>query len=362
MSELYCLPAQHGDAFFIHCQKGGEEGWIVVDGGPSGNKKLNPFIHEVETLPSVDLMVMTHHDDDHLIGIWEYIKTHKNDLLFPVKRLWVNCARGIRFSQCGDLSAAHASNLADILKEVEKKNGIKWSDYITEDFVDETIKFADIDVLNPSVDMLKRFIPKYEKKSGMPSEDKGTDLSAQRSNDDSKICLEDLAQRVKEKPLESNYGHFANMVSIAFIVQCDGLSGMMLGDSFPDQILEALKRRGYSKEQKLKLDFVKVAHHGSRNNISNELLDLIECNHYLIPTNGGAAKSYHPDREAMANILCHEGRGKDTIHLYFNYKLAEIESRKGFKIFRPDEPVKYNFVIHEPSKDTEGCKYRVSFD
>ena len=38
MSDLYFLPAQHGDAFFLHCQKGDEDGWIVVDGGPSRKK------------------------------------------------------------------------------------------------------------------------------------------------------------------------------------------------------------------------------------------------------------------------------------------------------------------------------------
>lgn len=31
MSELYFLPALHGDAFFLHCQKGDEEGWIVLE-------------------------------------------------------------------------------------------------------------------------------------------------------------------------------------------------------------------------------------------------------------------------------------------------------------------------------------------
>ena len=334
----------------------------MVDGGSSGNKKFNPFISEVEKLPSHDLMILTHHDNDHLIGIKKYIKTHKNDEHFPINRLWVNCARSIDFKKNSDLSAAQASSLADTLKEIEKNKGIRWKEYITEGFCDDTIKFADIYVLNPSDQMLKRFIPKYEKKAGITSVDKGTDLSAQRSNEDFKICLKDLAKREKGKPSESDYEQFANMVSISFIVQCDGLSGLMLGDSYPDQIVGALDRKGYSKGNKLKVDFVKVAHHGSRNNISNELLDMIDCCNFIIPTNGGAAKSYHPDREAIANILCHEGRGDETIHLYFNYSLKEIEGRKGFNLFHADDPQIYNFVIHEPQKDSEGCQYRVSFN
>lgn len=361
MSELYSLPAQHGDAFFLHCQKGDEEGWIVVDGGASRNAKFNPFIKHIETLPSRDLMILTHHDDDHLAGIREYIKKHKTDNPFPVNRLWVNCARHFDFPEGGNLSAHHASNMADVLSDIRKEQPLRWADYITEGFHDDTIKFADIDILNPSQDMLQRFIPQYEKQAGIPKTPQGSDLDAQRSNDDFNTRLEDLAKRGKDKPSEMDYHQFTNMVSIAFIIKCDGLSGLMLGDSFPDQIVQALLRREYSRENKLSVDFVKVAHHGSKNNTNNKLLDMIDCQNYLIPTNGGGVKSYHPDREALANILCHAGRDRNkTVHLYFNYKLADIEARKHFKLFHDDEPEKYNFVIHEPDSETERNCYHVT--
>jgi beta-lactamase superfamily II metal-dependent hydrolase len=361
MSELHFLPAQYGDAFFLHCQKGDEEGWIVVDGGTSSNAKLNPFIKLIETLPSRDLMILTHHDDDHLAGIRAYIKKHKTDNPFPVKCLWVNCARHFDFPEGGDLSAPHANKLADILSNIQKEQPLQWKDYIMEGCHDDTIKFADIDILNPSRDMLERFIPRYEKEAGIPKTPQGSNLDAQRSNDDYDISLEDLAKRCKDKPSEKNYHQLVNMVSIAFIVHCDGLSGLMLGDSFPDQIIEALQRLGYSRENKLIVDFVKVAHHGSKNNTSNELLDMIDCQNYLIPTNGGGAKSYHPDREALANIICHAERDRSkTVHMYFNYKLEVIETRKHFKLFHSDEPENYNFVIHEPDSETERSGYHVT--
>ena len=136
MSNLFFLPAQHGDAFFLHCQKGDEAGWIVVDGGASVNTKFNPFIKLIETLPSRDLMILTHHDDDHLTGIRSYIKKHKQENPFPVKRLWVNCARHFDFPEGGDLSANHANNLADVLKEIAETQPLQWLDYITEEYVD----------------------------------------------------------------------------------------------------------------------------------------------------------------------------------------------------------------------------------
>lgn len=358
---VHFLPAMHGDAFFLHCYNGDKEGWIIVDGGTSGNARFNPFVREIEQLPSKDLMVLTHIDDDHLGGIRAYVKKHQNDEMFPVKKLWVNCARHIDFVDTNNLSANHASNLAVVLAKI---NGVKWKEYITEGYEDEEIDFAEITLLNPEKKMLSRFIPVYEQESEKKKPEAGKPLSAKtdkRPQEDYEIELKDLATRGKKKPSEEDFSEFANMVSISFIVRCDGMSGLMLGDSFPEQIIGALKRKGYSKENKLKVDFVKVAHHGSRNNISNELLDMIDCTHYLIPTNGGAS-ACHPDREAMANILCHEGRSGETIHLYFNYKLGHIEERKGFKLFRKDDEKNYNFVIHEPKAEWEASAYRIAFD
>lgn len=361
MSELYFLPAMHGDAFFLHCHKGDEEGWIIVDGGTNGNAKFNPFVKEIEKLPSRDLMVLTHIDDDHLGGIRSYVKKHQKDSPFPIRKLWVNCARQIDFIDTNTLSASHASNLADVLGQI---NDIQWKDYITEDYKDHEIKFADIIVLNPEKGMLERFIPFYEQEAGKkkPAEEKTlTARTDNRQKEDYEIELCDLAKREKISPSETDFSAFKNMVSISFVIECDGMKGLMLGDSFPEQIVGALERKGYSKENKLKLDYVKVAHHGSRNNISNELLDMIDCTHFLIPTNGGAS-SCHPDREAMANILCHDGRNKEsTVHLYFNYRLRDIEDRKGFKLFREDEAERYNFLIHEPNEKWQANAYRITF-
>ena len=36
-SVLTFLPALYGDAFIIHCYKGDNEGYIIVDGGPNRN-------------------------------------------------------------------------------------------------------------------------------------------------------------------------------------------------------------------------------------------------------------------------------------------------------------------------------------
>lgn len=361
MSDLYFLPAQHGDAFFLHCQKGDEDGWIVVDGGPSRKKNQSVFLQEVENLPRIDLMVLTHHDDDHIEGIRTYVNEHKEDHPFPVKKLWVNCARHIDIQTGGEMSAAHASSLAETLSKIQKDNEIKWCDYIRDDTDTGDISFADIEILSPSVDILKKYIVEYEKRIGMEVTPEELPLTAEQEANDLTVSLEELAERPKTAPNEAKYSHLVNMASITFILRCDDLSVLMLGDSFPQQIEDALTAKGYSKDNKLHVDFVKVAHHGSRVNISNGLLDMIDCTNYLISTNGGQGRSYHPTREALANIICHPERdGNEKVHLHFNYTLRSIADKNGFKLFNEGEECNYNFEIHEPDENSEGSHYRAT--
>ena len=349
-SEILFLPAAHGDAFIIHCFKGDNEGFIVVDGGPYVNPRLNPFIKAVESLPRIDLMILTHQDDDHLIGIKTYIQKHRYDKPFPVEKLWVNSPGLIEIADSGNLSAGKAKVMADILGKIEESSSIKWKDCVSYGFDTSNIPFADIKILSPTKKLLFTFLGEYMRKVGI-SVPTNLNLSAQRGKEDFKTDLDVLAWRKKMKPNIGDYNMLANMVSIAFVLESDGLKILMLGDSFPQLVEDCLKAEGYSKDNKLKVDYVKVSHHGSRNNISNSLLDMIDCQNFLISTNGGTMNSYHPDRETFANILCHSGRNREeTIHFFFNYELDRITSKVG-PLFREKEQENYNFEIHQPDDE-----------
>lgn len=351
-SELFFLPAAHGDAFIIHCFKGANEGFIIVDGGPYVNKLRNPFLSEVEKLTKIDLLILTHQDDDHLIGIKEYIKKHQYDKPFPVETLWVNSASLVEIAKGGNLSANHANKMADILREIEKTSSIRWKECVCQGFATNDIQFADIKIVSPTKEVLEIFLKEYEKKTKI-EEHTIINLAANRRYDDFNLSLDNLTKRKKNYPTlhSCNYNELANMTSIAFILECEGLKLLMLGDSFPQIVEEYLRSEGYSSKNKLQVDYVKVSHHGSRNNTSNSLLDMIDCHNYLISTNGGTLSTYHPDRETFANILCHvERKREETIHLFFNHKIDKITERVG-PLFRKEEQEIYNFKIHQPNDE-----------
>lgn len=342
---IQILPAAHGEAIILHCSKGDKKGVIVIDGGPYVTAKNNAFIVEVEKNLPIDLMVMTHFDDDHLVGIKKFIEVHRNDNPFPVKRLWTNCAKHISFDLSENFSSAKASTMADVLLKISENSDVKWNFYVLDGFNDETIDFADIDVINPRVDLLDKFLKEYKAEYAKESLTDNLSSSSEAIRDID-ISMQELAKRPKTPGNPNKYSELANMVSISMIIRCDEFSMLTLGDSFPQEIYQSLIERGYSKENKLKVDYVKMPHHGSAENISNELLDIIDCDKYLISTNGGRGYR-HPHREALANVLCHaERKNNHTAYFYFNYDLDLIQANRNEDLFNKelDKDLNYDFL------------------
>lgn len=350
-SYIQVLPARHGDALILHCSKGGNRGVIVIDGGPYANPRFNPFIREIENCLPVDLMILTHFDDDHLIGIKTFVENHRDDVPFPIKKMWANCAKHVSFDLSENLSSNKASKMADILCTISKKSQLDWEAYRLNGFVDDTITFADIEVVNPRKDIFERFIANYKEKYDCGSSEENLS-NTKKMESNINVDMHELAKRDKILGNPDKPSELINMVSLSVMIRCDVFSILALGDCFPKEIYLSLIERGYSKENKLQVDFIKMSHHGSAENISNELLDIIDCDNFIITTDGG--KGYkHPHREALANVLCHPERDYNrTVHFYFNYPLKTIVDNREEDLFNSELDKCLNFECHEP-KETD---------
>ena len=348
-SYIQVLQATHGDALILRCNKSDKRGVIVIDGGPSPNPRFNPFVKEVENCLPIDLMILAHFDDDHLVRIKNFIERHQNDIPFPVKRIWANCAKHVDFDTSENLSSNKASKMADLLCAISQKSELDWEAYRLEGFVDDTIAFADIDIINPRKDIFKHFIENYKEEYNIECTEENLSM-LKNSNSDINIDMHELAQHGKTLGNLNNPSELVNMVSLSMLIRCDTFSILILGDSFPQEIYLSLIERGYSKENKLQVDFIKMSHHGSANNISNDLLDIIDCNKFIISTNGG--KGYkHPHREAIANVLCHPERDySHRVHFYFNYPLRTIVDNRDEEIFNKELDKELNFECYEPKE------------
>jgi len=108
---------------------------------------------------------------------------------------------------------------------------------------------------------------------------------------------EDVKERFKPDTTE------ANGSSIAFLAEYDGRSALFTGDAhahvLETSIRTLLKNRG---QDKLAVGAFKLPHHGSKYNLSPELLGLLDTRRFLISTDG-TMSSRHPDPVALARIV-----------------------------------------------------------
>jgi NTE family protein len=124
--------------------------------------------------------------------------------------------------------------------------------------------------------------------------------------------LRDLAKRHDDDdPSPSNRS------SIAFLATYDDKTVLFGADALADVLAEGLRRVDDGK--RVRVDVCKVPHHGSRQNVKPEWLKVVDCNMWLVSTNG--TRHYHPDRRAMARLLT-TGDGQSLV---VNYRCPMTE-------------------------------------
>ena len=342
MSKIHFLPVKNGDSFVIECDKGNQHGLVVVDGGPTGYGKV--LQSKVEETGPPDLLVLTHYDEDHIGGLTQYINACMAKGVFPAKEVWANCAGYVEVEDVMTKSIQQGVKLSELLSRLAKTGEMLWRDDV-EEGIDKDYPFASIEVVSPTPEVRGMVIEKQEE-AGLKKQMKAKKMEI----DELSIPLEELAKGAVKAPNLKKSNELANAASIAFILRCDGLSILMLGDGYPHNVEAYLRNvKGYSEENPLEVDFVKVSHHGSMYNTSNELLDIIKCNHFIIPTNGET--HHHPDRTAIAHILCHPKRNREEkVHLYFNCGLDELVGNAGAFINEGEEET-WNFEMHEKATE-----------
>ncbi|RQO66833.1 hypothetical protein DBR40_21510 [Pedobacter sp. KBW01] len=308
----------------------------MIDGGPYETFDYH-LMDLLDGIGTIDLLVLTHIDADHIEGLTNFIDSTVFDGI-DIKCFWINCANLLPARMDGDkIAYKHAITMEELLidKNVPKE---KFSRKITDQTDFDIGNGIKIEVLSPPEGIVDRVSEKWPVLSGEYLEKiQDIKVSGGRESQLKKGGLEDLAATEFKHAKEIEDDLF-NSSSIAFVIWGIDFSFLALADSRAEIVEQNLKKRKYNDgDNKLIVDYVKVSHHGSHNNTSNALLGLIDCGNYIFSTNGGTGRSRHPSRETIARILYHPGRDlTKEVNLYFNYPLPEIELSSG-KIFTGDE-------------------------
>ena len=315
------LPAYHGDSLWIEWGDALAPHRMLIDGGLVGT--YNAIVKRAGSRCHLDLFCVTHVDQDHVEGAVKLLANLPSQ--YSVNQVWFNSWDQI--TGAARLGAVQGEKLGAAIV----RDGLRWNT----SFHSKAAMVPDsgelpwfelpdgliLTVLSPRAAELAALKPVWEKECAKAGLMPGNIEEATEALARDKKLAPRLGESIDVEALASEPyiadSSAANGSSIALLAEFDGKSILLNGDAH-SEVLEAgttrlLTQRGMNK---LHLDAVKVAHHGSMYNTSPSLLDLLDCPTWLFSTNGD--KFQHPDRETIARILC--SRRKDDSELCFNYR------------------------------------------
>ncbi len=306
---LNILKAHSGDSFLItYIGTDTKKHYILIDGGIKSSYDYS-IKQAISNIDKIDYTFITHIDRDHIGGILKLLNTENHHKL---KNLFFNSGHIIKISGTNLISENDGIELITKINELKTININKKE--ITTDTIIESFGLK-ISFLSPTLNEINNFNKTYT----LPKIDE--DLLISNSCMVKSITnLKELSEKkFSEKNIELDP---ANAVSLAMLLEYNEKKILLLGDAKDNVIIPQLKKT-YNSENKLKLDFIKLSHHGSKFHTSNEFLSLIECSNFIISTNG---KYNHPTIEVLARILCHKNRQeKQKIKFYLNYSKDTYE-------------------------------------
>jgi len=271
-----------------------------------------------------ELFVLTHIDADHINGVLPLFGNTKLDARF--EDIWFNGWHQV--SQF--LGVKQGEGFSKLLEDPARS--LPWNRAVTSkgdkhpapivlpsDKPPPTFELPGglrLTLLSPGAEQLKRLGREW--RQALLELEPGKAMLGRRRppppvTDFAKFDLEALAR----KPVTKDTS-VANGSSIALLAEFGEHAVLLTGDAHADVLaksITALQQARGRKNEKLKLDALKLSHHGSANATTAELLALLDCPRYLVSSNGNIF--CHPDREAVARVILHGGK-RPT--LCFNYR------------------------------------------
>jgi beta-lactamase superfamily II metal-dependent hydrolase len=363
---LDVLPAHKGDCLMLHYGSKKDPHLILIDGGPADvyRPQLAPRLARVHAardldekarLP-VDVVLVSHIDDDHIRGILELTKDqlgNNPDLPLKVGSLWHNSFDDLLSKTPEELlsgfgaasfTASASRNSAFDGVETEKEEERQAVDVLASISQGRQLR-DDREALEQNSNPRRewRLNHKFKEElilataSSKPVTLDGDlkitvvgpmkpELAALQKAHDK--WLREQKKKGKKKSAEAMLAAFAdksvpNLSSIVVLAELGGKSMLLTGDARGDRILDGLElARLVKKGGKLSVDILKVPHHGSSNNMETGFFKRVVAEHYVF---SGDGQHGNPERETLEMLL--KARGVDAkYNIHLTYSLKTIDA------------------------------------
>lgn len=302
MLALRVIQAEFGDCLVVEFGTPEDRRYALFDGGPPGtyNKHLEPVLKNIAAEGGrLDLAVLSHVDNDHVAGLLELTMQLREQRVngqietIAVDALWHNSfARMI--DKMGDLMP-HLKVLIESVDDPKMMelsgmavDGISEGDQLRLDALALKIPINnsfpnDLVCVDTSPDPMKLGNltvsicgPTYTELDELEKE-------WRKWLDKCEIALitgEPDVAAMTDKSVP-------NLSSIAVLVEAKGNRILLTGDGRGDHLLAGLQQAGLlDYDGTIKIDILKVSHHGSNRNATREFFDRVKARIYVISANG----------------------------------------------------------------------------
>ena len=336
--ELEMLPAAEGDALLLTYGDSDAPHRILIDGG-----RRSTYRHlreRIEQIPLNDggkrffeLLIVTHIDADHIEGIICLLQDDELNCEFG--DIWFNDWNHLEPLVAGETPAHLGAAQGEFLGALLQTRDLPWNQCFNEGAVvlppePDSLPVRDfpdglrLTLVSPTVESLIKLREEWtdaiEAAGFVPG---NRDEALQQFADKAWSKLpKHLGDETKRRTLDHSE---ANGSSIAVLLDYEGIRLLLSGDAWPHVLRPSLDRwcaEQPDEPERVALDAFKMPHHGSKKNVTPQLMDSIECPTYLVSTSG--SRFHHPDVDAIRIILDgHNGTPKPE--LLFNYRSDDNE-------------------------------------
>lgn len=345
--ELCFLQAECGDAAYLVYQGNDSKmHHVLVDSGYERTYR-HVLSDVIDSAPMIDLWVVSHIHDDHIGGAIAYARAVlRGEFADKVEQWCYNHPRPAVLAVTGEGGSA-VSKAASIGQGDELTAYLLSRNKLPQADVVNTLKAMNLyglqfHWLSPSPRKLKKLRDKYTDASVPLEKDEWSKVSAAKaaSGNDYYLKIEDFDLSGWKQDTNIDNGS-----SVAFLTDLNGFRVLWLTDAHPRVLVKALKNMGHTPLKRLRCDYVKVTHHGSKGNNSDALYSLIDCRHYVISADG-ENRHYLPSKESIARILRNGQRNikADRYYFYFTYDNSTL--RRIFQVDGEEGLAVWNFEVN----------------
>jgi len=372
---LEAVAAKHGDCLLLHYGTDDDPHLVLIDGGPSGvytrflKKRLGELQQSRGTPLPIDLVMVSHVDDDHIRGILdltssiEDLENEGRATPYELTDIWFNSfddvlgkpatasLGGIRIRTTGSRVASANRDAGAVIASVGQGRTLRdranrlaltvnggdalieggwdwdWGDGLT------------FQVIGPRRQRIDEFQVAWDKEV----KKNGWDVSAD---------IASVAAYLDKSPY--------NLASTIVIAKFGSKTMLLTGDARGDDIVEGLTERGLLNGASCKFDVLKLPHHGSDRNVRLDFFQRVKADHYVISGNG---ENGNPEIDTLRMIVDARGSERYKVHCTYRDGVKGLKGRlTGFLnrltatqrkkfVFRPESELSLRVDLETTLKD-----------